>query len=127
MRIIIVIVSLLVISLQACRFDSAEELFPAPTGGCDTTKAKYSLAVSKIMNTNCALAGCHRGAGARQTIGDFDNHEGLKIYLDNSSQRFLDAINHNAGTSPMPKNGAKLPQCDILQITTWVNAGYLNN
>lgn len=121
------IASILLISIQACRFDSAEELFPAPTGGCDTIADTYSASISKIMNTNCALSGCHKGAGARQTIGDFDVHEGMKIYLDNNKQRFLNALNHNAGSSPMPKGGSKLPNCEIIKIEKWISKGYQNN
>jgi len=128
MRIAItILVAIFLICAQACQFNSEEELFPRASGGCDTTDAKYSLAVSKILNTNCALAGCHKGQAVRQTIGDFENHEGAKIYLDANKQRFLNAINHNAGASPMPKNGAKLNKCDILMLETWISKGYPNN
>lgn len=127
MRVVFILLGVIVFTFQACRTDSIEELSPKSGGGCDTTKARYSQAVSKILETRCALPGCHKGVAVRQSIGDFDTHEGIKIYLDNKKQRFLDAINHNAGTSPMPKNGAKLPDCDILQLTTWINNGYPNN
>lgn len=124
---LIIISAVFLICAQACQFNNEEELFPRPSGGCDTTEAKYSVAVSKVLNTNCALAGCHKGPAVRQSIGDFENHEGAKIYLDAKKQRFLNAINHNAGTSPMPKNGAKLDPCDILMLEIWIKEGYPNN
>lgn len=126
MRVLIVVVSLAVISLQACRFDSVEELYPKPPG-CDTTVTTYMAVVSKIINTNCGVPGCHRGAAVRQGIGDFDTHEGLKIYLDNNRQRFLGALNHEQGFSPMPKGGARLDDCDIQKIERWIDRGYKNN
>lgn len=123
MRIFLFIVSVLLISTQACQFNSAEELFPPPSGNCDTADAKYSKSISRILNTNCSVPACHDGAGAP---GDFRNYNGTKNYLDIGRQRFLNAINH-IGPSPMPKNGAKLSDCDLLQLTTWINNGYRNN
>ncbi len=126
MRIIIFIACVLLISTQACQFNSVEELFPA--GNCDTTKTKYGTVISKIITTNCAtFSSCHKGAAVGAIRGNFDGHAGIKMYLDNNKQRFINAINHNAGVSAMPKGGTKLSDCDILMITTWINKGYRNN
>jgi hypothetical protein len=37
------------------------------------------------------------------------------------------SIAHQAGFSPMPKNGAKLSDCEITQVQRWIAAGSLNN
>lgn len=118
----------LVLSLSACYYDNEEELYPtaAGGGGCDTANVTYSGVISKIVGTRCALAGCHAGASS-QAIGNFENYTSLKTFLDGQKGTFINAINHNAGTSPMPKGSAKLSGCNISQIQIWINNGYPNN
>lgn len=128
MRKLILLAGILIFSLQACYYDSEEELYPQlQGGGCDTTNTKYTEVVSKIINTNCAISGCHNPQGIGQNYGNFDTHAGLKSFLDNKKQRFIDAINHNAGAPAMPQGRPKLRQCDIDKIEVWIAKGYQNN
>ncbi len=128
MQKLILVIAVLVLSLSACYYDNEEELYPqAGSGGCDTATTTYAAVISKITATSCALSGCHQGTNASRTIGSFENHEEIKKYLDINKQRFIDAINHNAGAPTMPKGGSKLAPCDIKKIEKWINKGYLNN
>lgn len=123
------VIAVLMLSLSACYYDNEEELYPgsAGSGECDTVNITYAAVISKITATSCALSGCHQGTNASRTIGSFENHEETKKYLDLNKQRFIDAINHNAGAPSMPKGGSKLAPCDIKKIEKWISKGYLNN
>ena len=114
----------LLLGLTACYQDKKDQLYPAPDGGCDTTMAAtYSGVVKPILQSNCALSGCHdatasggvnlTGIAGAQTIA--------------TDGRLVGVINHASGYLPMPKDAAKLDACNILQITRWVNSGAPNN
>lgn len=89
---------------------------------CDTTKYTYTAAVQPILQTNCV--GCHSTASAGGGI-DLSSYAQVKIYATNG--RLYGSINHTPGYSPMPKNTAQLPACQIIQIKKWIDAGSLNN
>ena len=113
-------------SLPSCYNDNEEELYPKSTD-CDTANNTYSGFVSKVMGQRCATPGCHAGPGSA-SIGTFDNHAGLKAVLDAKKNNFIGSIKHSPGANPMPKGGgAKLGDCDIKRLETWINAGYPNN
>jgi len=56
---------------------------------------------------------------------DLEGYDQLKIYVDNG--KFLSSIIQDGTTSFMPKSALKLVDCDLAQITAWINAGALNN
>lgn len=110
---------------QSCYYDKEEELYP-PTG-CDTTSITYSSTVQPILDNRCY--GCHANAVANVAGAglSFEGHPNLKQYLDSNQDRFLGAIEHSPGYSPMPKGGSILPDCDLQNIRLWVEQGYPNN
>jgi hypothetical protein len=110
---------------QSCAYDNEEELYP-PTG-CDTTSITYSSTVQPILDNRCY--GCHANAVANVAGAglSFEGHPNLKQYLDSNEDRFLGAIEHSPGYSPMPKGGSILPDCDLQKIRLWVEQGYPNN
>jgi len=101
----------------SCYYDVEEELYP--TLECSTANATYVAVVEPIIRSNCH-SGCHSAASniANITLEGYDN---LKVYVDNG--QLLGAIKHGTGYSPMPKNAAKLVDCNIAKIEAWVNAG----
>lgn len=119
-------ISLLFISsllLYGCYNDNAEDLYPTPIGGnCDTTNVTYSAVIKPIVETNCALAGCH--LEAYPTGYDFSSHAGLAFVAKQG--KLIPAIEHT-GSNPMPQNAAKLDDCTIAKIKKWVNDGAPNN
>jgi hypothetical protein len=119
--IIVVLVSFL---FTACFYDKADVLYPTTSAVCDTTSITYSNQIVTILNAQCNY--CH-GASANSIGGGIalNTYAALKPYVNNG--RFLNSILQNGKASAMPRNGAKLDNCSILKIQTWINRGALNN
>ncbi|MBK7886356.1 MAG: hypothetical protein IPJ86_03360 [Bacteroidetes bacterium] len=56
---------------------------------------------------------------------DLSNYAGVSGAAFDGS--LLGSVEHAAGWDAMPKNSARLPDCEIIQIRKWVNAGAPNN
>lgn len=91
-------------------------------GSCDTTVFTYSGAVKPIMDAKCA--GCHNPANLGGNI-DVSTYNAVKVVALNG--KLYGSVAHQPGYSPMPKNSAKLSDCEIRQIQKWIGAGTLNN
>lgn len=91
-------------------------------GACDTAVFTYSGAVKSIMDTKCS--GCHNPANLGGNI-DVSTYNAVRVVALNG--KLYGSVAHLPGYSPMPKNSAKLSDCEIRQIQKWVNAGALNN
>jgi uncharacterized membrane protein len=89
---------------------------------CDSTQFKFSANINPIIATYCT--GCHSGASASGSI-DLSTYANVKVQANNG--RLAGAVSHAAGYSAMPKDAAKLSDCQITQIKKWVAAGALNN
>lgn len=110
----------LMIVLASCYNDKADKLYVSPTTTtCDTTTVTYSGSIQNIMTHNCAISGCHDGSNALARY-NLTSYNGV---VQSISHGLLDAINRNGSVVPMPQTGAKLSDCDITKITTWVNDG----
>ena len=119
-----------VIAFAGCYNDKADQLYPEPgnPGGggntCDTANVSYAATIQPILTQYCALAGCHDAT--TPSFGyDFAVYAGAQ--MANTNGRLLGAINHSTGFQPMPKNMAKLSDCNINKLTAWVNQGAQNN
>ena len=121
-----VLFSLLVLMISlygsGCYFDKENELYPQ--GVCDTSDVKFSTAIQPIIQANCAVAECHVNPNPQAGIL-LSDYAGVKLIADDGT--LLKTINHDPAVSPMPKNAAKLTDCQIRKITMWVNAGAPNN
>lgn len=91
-------------------------------GSCDSTVFTYSGAVRPIMTAKCA--GCHNPANLGGNI-DLSTYDAVKVSAQNG--KLYGSVSHQPGYSPMPKNAAKLSDCEIRQIQKWIAAGTLNN
>ena len=89
---------------------------------CDSNSFTYNNAIRNIISNKCQ--GCHSGSAASGGI-DLSTYSGIKAKVTDG--RLWGAINHQPGFSPMPKNGAKLSDCEITQIRKWIDGGSLNN
>lgn len=92
------------------------------TGSCDTTVFTYSAAIKPIMDNKCA--GCHNPANLGGNI-DLSVYTAVRTVALNG--KLYGSVSHQVGYSPMPKNTAKLSDCEIRQIQKWITAGSLNN
>lgn len=118
---------LLTALISGCYYDKSEELYPTtPVGGgsCDTSNVTYSSTITGIAGTYCAVSGCHNSSTVAGGY-DLSVYSGWKQTVDNN--RLLGSINHQSGFSAMPKNSNKLSDCQIAQVTAWVNKGAQNN
>ena len=112
------------ITLSACFYDKADVVYPTTALSCDTTNVTYSNQIVSILNAQCNY--CH-GAAANSIGGGIylNTYAALKPYVNNGS--FLNSILQNGKASAMPRNGAKMDNCSILKIQSWINKGALNN
>lgn len=91
-------------------------------GSCDTTTFTYNAVIKPMMETKCV--GCHKPGNLGGNI-DLSTYAPTKVVALNG--KLLGSISHQPGYSPMPKNGAKLQDCEITQVRKWITAGALNN
>jgi len=91
-------------------------------GSCDSTVFTYSGAVKPIMDNKCV--GCHNPANPGGNI-DLSTYTTVRVSALNG--KLYGSVSHQTGYSPMPKNSAKLSDCEITQIQKWITAGSLNN
>lgn len=111
----------IILLFSACYKNSLEEL--SNPGGCKTTNISYSTDVRPIINIHCNISGCHTAS----TVETFPLITYQQLKAEASSGMLLKVINHEPGVEAMPKNVSRLADCYIQQITSWVNAGALDN
>ena len=111
-----------ILFIASCTYNNEEELYGNLTGECDTTAVSYAADIVPVLQSNCY--GCHSQA---TTFGgvNVEGYSRAKTLADNG--RLLGSVSHAAGFSAMPKNGSKLPDCEINKIRSWINAGSPNN
>ena len=74
------------------------------------------------MDAKCS--GCHNRANLGGNI-DVSTYNAFKVVALNG--KLYGSVAHQTGYSPMPKNAAKLSDCEIRQIQKCIHAGVLNN
>lgn len=92
------------------------------SGRCDTAIFTYSGAVKPLMDNKCV--GCHNPSNLGGNI-NLSTYDAVKIVALNG--KLYGSVSHQSGYSPMPKNAAKLSDCEIIQIQKWITSGSLNN
>lgn len=89
---------------------------------CDTIDFKFSTAVSPILQGKCQ--GCHNASLLSGGV-DLSTYPGVKAAA--LSGKLYNSLTWTSGTSPMPKTGFKIPECEITQIKKWIDSGTPNN
>ncbi|MBC34614.1 MAG: hypothetical protein CL663_01015 [Bacteroidetes bacterium] len=125
---------MLIFVIWAVASCSKDETPDQGTGGgnsggsaCDLSNVTFSETVWPIINANCTS--CHSGASPGGGIL-LTNHATVAAQGAIGSGNpgsLLGAITHAAGNSPMPQGQAKLSDCNISKIRTWINAGMPDN
>ncbi len=88
---------------------------------CDTLAVSYNTFVKPSI---AACVTCHRSGNVGGGI-NLENYEGVKASIANN--RLIGSITWSNNYKPMPQGGAKLPDCTIKKIKSWVNQGGKNN
>lgn len=89
---------------------------------CDTTSVSFSATVDPILTVHCK--GCHNANGSSGGV-NLSTYAGVATVAN--SGKLYGAIAHLPGFSKMPQGGAQLPDCEIRQIKSWIDAGALDN
>lgn len=120
----LVAICIMSITWTSCFYDKADVVYPTTAVTCDTTNVVYSNQIISILNAQCNY--CH-GAAANSIGGGIylNTYAALKPYVNNG--KFLNSILQNGKALAMPRNGAKMDNCSILKIQSWINKGALNN
>ncbi len=88
---------------------------------CDTARYTYAAVIQPILTNNCV--GCHK-PGALSVGIDLSTYTSVKTQVANG--KLWGSVSHATGYSPMPQGG-KLSDCQISQISKWIDAGAPNN
>ena len=91
-------------------------------GGCNTENVSFSGFVQPTIQTNCQ--GCHSGNTPSGGV-DLSSFDNIRTYA--ISGKLYGAISWDGGFPNMPQGGAKLPDCTIEKIKSWIDEGALNN
>lgn len=82
----------------------------------------YSLSVSPLLDRHCRR--CHN---ANLFLGGTDLEDFSELKRRAKTGQLLGVICHAPGFSRMPRDSAKLSDCDIALLKQWVDAGAPNN
>ena len=85
-----------------------------------TTPGPLFTAVRSVVQTNCAVAGCHTGASPQNGI-NFSNDNTIVSQKDRIKVRAVDEAN-TPNRMPPPPN-PPLPVTERQKIIDWINAG----
>lgn len=116
---------------QQCSSKDKSDVVPDdnnPVGtDCDATNVSFSGTVLPIINANCLS--CHSGSSPNGGIRleNIANIRTQGAIAAGSYGSLYGVISHSSGNNPMPKNLAKLSDCDIKKIKSWIDAGMPDN
>ncbi|HLT06048.1 MAG TPA: hypothetical protein VK014_00910 [Cyclobacteriaceae bacterium] len=108
---------LAVITITACNSENEEDLTPEDEVCLDNT-ATLSGSVSTIINTNCAVPGCHVAGTGRANFTIKEN------IIQNAST--IRTFTQN-GIMPPPQSGRSLTAEEKQSLFCWVENGALDN
>ena len=95
---------------------------PPPSTGCDTIDVSFATTVRAHLDV---CQGCHAGGTDFNRNVDLSTITGVRAVAQ--SGQLLGALSHAPGFQPMPRGGAKLDDCSIAQIRSWIRDGMPNN
>ncbi|MFT3845751.1 MAG: hypothetical protein QM725_11905 [Lacibacter sp.] len=116
-----ILLLLVTVLSSSCYYDKEELLYG--TTVCDTANVKYTTQIAPVISASCLS--CHGGnasAGGGIQLGDYSS---FKVQAANG--KLLGSVTQVPGFSPMPKGGAKLSDCNVAVIRTWIRNGMPNN
>lgn len=119
-KILFVQIIVLVLGFSSCYYDIEEDLYP--DYGCDLTNIRYSSDIVPLLNRYCYS--CHSQSAKLGNI-ILEGYDQMIKYVNDGS--LIGSIRHDAGWKLMPEDAPKIPDCDIMKITEWINSGKLNN
>ena len=108
---------LLSFAFLACNSENEEDILPGEEL-CQDNTATLSGAVSTIIETNCAVSGCHVPGTGRVNFTVSENIIQNATQIRNFTQ---------AGIMPPPESGGSLTAQEKMDIRCWVENGAQDN
>ncbi len=110
----IVILAIAFVTIMSCGKDEETKV------DCAGVTPTYNNGVSIILNSTCALSGCHEGTNPGGGI-DLSTYATAKSASLNG--KVLQAIKHESGAIAMPQGGTKLSNELIKIVECWIQNG----
>ncbi len=88
---------------------------------CESVNIKYAESISPLIQTRCALPGCHNGDSI--SVGDFNDYTEIKMRVDNG--QFKLKVFDTRSMPPMTQ--PTLTSEEFNKLKCWFEAGALNN
>ena len=117
MRVLCCSAAVCLLFLGGCYYDNEEELYPAGSNPCDTSKVTYTATVEPFVQENCVS--CHNDQLANGNVR-LDGYDFVKAAA--LTGPLYPSVSYSAGAKEMPPSG-KLSDCSIKQIKAWIDAG----
>ena len=114
---------MVLVFFTGCYYDKADQVYPVNGGTCDTSVVRLSVELESIMAAHCYA--CHGGTADLGGGIQLQVYDYIKAYADNGL--LLSSLTHDGGASNMPKDAAKLSDCDISKFRIWIDAGAPQN
>jgi hypothetical protein len=113
---------LFIVFVTGCYYDNEEDLYGV-VNCAPNPNASFTVDVLPILDVKCN--NCHSGSSPSAGIR-LDTYTEVMKSVNNG--KLMGSINQTSSEfSAMPKNGSKLPPCQIQVIQDWIDAGALNN
>ena len=103
---------------NACTYEKGKPIAPVTSDACDTAVYKYSGVISDIIQTNCAIQGCHDGSTGLGGV-TLTSYEEVKAKVDDN--RLIARMIDGSGGF-MPPSG-KLPDTTLAKVQQWITEG----
>ena len=103
---------LVVILANSCASDNIEELYGLSDFVCDPQQVGFSSVIQPIIETNCAIRGCHVPGTGRANFEDVNQIKFNAVEIKQRTQ-----------SRDMPRGSGSLSQEEIDQISCWVDSG----
>jgi len=113
-----------VVSLNGCKKENEENLFPEDLTNCDTTAViSYSANLLPLFQSQCYS--CH---SAQAQLGGFNMEDFTTLKASSVNGTLYEVLTlPRSNPRAMPPGGTSLPDCDILKIKAWADRGAPNN
>lgn len=108
-------ISIFSLLLNGCTYDNLE-LDP-----CENRNVKYAESIAPLIQTRCALSGCHNGDST--SVGDFNLFDEVKMRVDNG--QFKLKVLDIKSMPPTTQPPLTTEQFNLLKC--WIEVGAPNN
>jgi uncharacterized membrane protein len=109
-------VLLIMVSVQGCYYDNAEDLYPVTIDTTDTTPT-FKDDIQPLITTSCASSGCH-AAGASNPV--LETYGQIKSQITRIEARAI-------VEKTMPQSDPKPTEKELADLKTWIDSGAPND